>query len=64
MHGIAEDEKDAASKAINSGIDMEMVSTCCFDNLAQLIKDGKVTIAQIDNAVSNILRVKFKLGLF
>lgn len=62
--GYASDEKDAAAKAIVAGIDMEMATTTYFDNIKALLDEKKITNEQIDNAVKNILRVKYKLGLF
>lgn len=63
-HGYAIDEKDAAAKAINAGVDMEMASTSFFDNIKYLLDEKKISQAQIDEAVLNILRVKYRLGLF
>lgn len=63
-HGFVMDEKDAALKSINAGVDMEMVSYTFVKYLPELIKEGKVKQSTIDNAVRNILRVKFRLGLF
>ena len=63
-HGFAADRKEAAMKAIRAGVDMEMVSTSYFENYKSLIDSGQVTMKQIDEAVRNILRVKFRLGLF
>jgi beta-glucosidase len=63
-HGYATDEKDAASKSIKAGVDMEMASTSYFDNIKKLLEEKKITQEMIDGAVRNILRVKFRLGLF
>jgi beta-glucosidase len=63
-HGFAENEKEAALKAVNAGLDMEMVSECYFTNLKDLINEGKVSEKTIDDAVRNILRLKLRLGLF
>jgi beta-glucosidase len=63
-HGIAANDKDAAQAAINAGVDMEMVSRLYNDHGAELLKDGKVSQATIDEAVRRILRIKFRLGLF
>ena len=63
-HGFCEDEKEAALKATNAGTDIEMVSETYIKHLPQLIKEGKVSMETIDNAVRNILRLKFRLGLF
>ena len=62
--GYAFDEKDAAAKAIVAGLDMEMATTSYFENIKALLDEKKITMAQIDNAVKNILRVKYKMGLF
>ena len=63
-HGFCKDEKEAAEKAINAGVDMEMVSRTYISSINDLLKEGKVKIETIDNAVRNILRIKFRLGLF
>jgi beta-glucosidase len=64
LHGYCADEKEAAEKAILAGVDMEMASRSYFNHIKELLADGKITQNQIDECVSNILRVKFKLGLF
>jgi beta-glucosidase len=63
-HGYASDRKDAALKAIQAGSMMDMESKVIIDYLPQLVKEGKVTMAQVDKAVGRILLYKFKLGLF
>lgn len=63
-HGYAEDEKDAAAKAINAGVEMEMATTSYYDNIKSLLEEKKITMEEIDNAVRNILKVKYRLGLF
>jgi beta-glucosidase len=63
-HGVAATEIEAAMKAANAGIDMEMVSRLINKHGEELLKNKQVSIATIDNAVRNILRMKFKLGLF
>ena len=63
-HGYAEDEKHAAEIAINAGVDMEMATTSYYTNIKALLDERKITMAQIDDAVRNILKVKFRLGLF
>lgn len=63
-HGFCADGKDAAEKSVNAGVDMEMVSETFIQNLKQSIAENKVSIETIDNAVRNILRLKFRLGLF
>lgn len=63
-HGNVKNEYEAAQAAINAGCDMDMESRNYKNNLAQLVKDGKVSEVVIDNAVKRILRKKFELGLF
>lgn len=64
MHGYSKDGKEAAYAAITAGCDMDMESRCYKNNLANLVKEGKVDIALIDDAVRRILYKKFELGLF
>ena len=64
FHGLAKDEPSAAAYALNAGTDMEMVSRFYNKFGEQLVKEKKVSMATIDDAVRNILRVKFRLGLF
>src|SRR5665213_1704817 len=64
QHGYAADNADAAKKALLAGVDMEMVSTTYYDNLKSLVKNGSVDVKRIDGAVRNVLRLKFRLGLF
>ena len=63
---VAKDKKDAIRIAINAGIDMSMdpysVDFCIL--LKELVEEGKVSMARIDDAVRRILRVKYRLGLF
>lgn len=69
-HGFAADKADAAVRALTAGVDMEMslpgsqVGTAYADSLTKLVKEGRVTTAQIDAAVRRILEAKFRLGLF
>jgi beta-glucosidase len=63
-HGYAADQSDAALKAVRAGVDMEMVSKCYYENGASLVNSGKLDPKLIDESVRNILRVKFRLGLF
>jgi len=63
-HGIAATEPQAATAALNAGVDMEMVSRSYNENGARLLKEGKISQATLDEAVRRILRIKFRLGLF
>lgn len=63
-HGFAEDLKDATRLSINAGVDMDMMSFGYIQYVKELVEEGKIKVETIDNAVRNILRVKFQLGLF
>lgn len=63
-HGFAKNDKQAAEISANAGLDMEMVTGAYLKYLPELIKEGKVSVATVDNAVRNILRIKFRMGLF
>lgn len=63
-HGFAADNKDAAKKAMEAGCDMDMESRCYKDHLAQLVKEGSISIGLVNDAVQRILIKKFELGLF
>jgi len=63
-HGVAADDADAGLMAVNAGVDMDMQGEVFFKYLKQQVEDGLVSQKRIDEAVRNILRVKFQLGLF
>jgi beta-glucosidase len=63
-HGYTKNESDAAEIALNAGSDMDMESYLYLDHLKNLVDEGKVDLALIDDAVKRILKVKFELGLF
>jgi len=63
-HGNVKDGYEAALSAITAGCDMDMESRNYKDHLSQLVKDNKVPVALIDEAVKRILKKKFELGLF
>jgi len=63
-HGIVADEKEAALLAFNAGLDMDMQGATYYKYLPELVKEGKVSIHQIDNSVRRILEMKYKKGLF
>ena len=63
-HGFAENRKEAAQKAIEAGLDMDMSSKAFIQNIEELIAQGIVSETILNNAVRNILRLKFRLGLF
>ena len=63
-HGFGADRKDVAEKAVNAGVDMDMMTFGFLSHLEELVKSGAVSMKSIDNSVRNILRVKVMLGLF
>ena len=63
-HGFGADRKDVAEKAINAGVDMDMMTFGFLSHLEELVKEGAVKQSAIDQAVRNILRIKIMLGLF
>lgn len=62
--GVAADKKEAGYKAFMAGVEMDMNDNIYFQNLKQLIDEKKIPMEKIDDAVSRILRIKFRLGLF
>lgn len=63
-HGYSNDTKESALAAIMAGSDMDMESSAYRNNLEELVKEKKVSVGLIDDAVKRILRKKFEMGLF
>jgi beta-glucosidase len=63
-HRLAADEAEAARKAVVAGTDMEMVSRFYAKHLPELVRQGAVPVAVVDEAVRRILRIKVRAGLF
>ena len=63
-HGFAADREDAAYRAITAGQNMDMASNTFIENVPKLVASGKITSAQLDDAVRPILEMKIRLGLF
>jgi beta-glucosidase len=63
-HGYVKDNYEAAWKASLAGSDMDMESRSYINNLPRLVKEGKVPLSVVNDAVRRILRKKFELGLF
>jgi beta-glucosidase len=63
-HGVVGDLKEAANLSLNAKVDMDMMGFAYVNHLEELAKEGKITEKQIDESVRNILRMKFRLGLF
>jgi beta-glucosidase len=64
VHGLTSGDRDSAYEAATAGIDMEMASDAYSNHLAGLVIGERIDIDTIDTAVANILRIKFRLGLF
>ncbi len=64
LHKVARTKAEAAKKAMEAGLDMEIAETDCFEELLRLVKEGKLSEEVINEATRRILRVKFWLGLF
>jgi beta-glucosidase len=62
-HGIARDEAEAARKALAAGVDIDMMGFVYSRHLAAEVRAGRVPIAQVDEAVRRVLRVKFHAGM-
>jgi beta-glucosidase len=63
-HGVVANEEDAAAAALNAGVEMEMVSRSYNAFGEKLLREKKLSMATIDEAVRRVLRMKFRLGLF
>jgi len=65
-HRTARDKRDAIKKSFNAGLDMSMAvaDLDAVDIMEDLVKKGEIKVERLDQAVGNILRVKYELGLF
>jgi beta-glucosidase len=63
-HKIADNKADAAMLALKAGVDSDLPNGAMYSTLPQSLKEGKVSIAAIDNAVRRMLTIKFNAGLF
>jgi len=63
-HKVATDRADAAQQALAAGVDIELPDPSSYPLVPQLVKDGKVSLADVDKSVARVLRAKFQLGLF
>lgn len=63
-HGVAADGRDAARLAIQAGTDLSMSDSIYGGNLQPLLESGRISMADIDRACRDVLRVKYDLGLF
>jgi beta-glucosidase len=63
-HRLTDDIKVAAERAIESGVDVETPDPEAFVHLPELVRDGRVPVALVDQAVRRLLELKFESGLF
>jgi beta-glucosidase len=63
-HRVAANAAEAARQALAATVDVELPDVETYDTLVELVKQGKVPEAAIDDAVRRLLREKFELGLF
>ncbi len=64
FHKVARNAEEAAPMALKAGVDLEASRPDVYRRLVELVHNGTIEEAQIDEAVRRILRVKFKAGLF
>lgn len=63
-HGIAKDNAEAARLALAAGVDSDLPTGLAYSTLLASVKEGKVEVAAIDQAVRRMLALKFRAGLF
>ncbi len=63
-HGVAADRKQAADLCLNAGVNMDMVVGCYREHVEALLQEGKISMQTLDEAVREVLRIKFAKGLF
>ena len=63
-HGAIADEYEGACKALEAGVDMDMVDEAFVENLVQAVRDGKVSEKLVDRSCRRVLELKERLGLF
>lgn len=64
VHGIAEDDEEAAAMAVTAGMDMDMGTWIYSHKLKEAVQNGRADVSDIDDAVRRILSIKMRLGLF
>jgi len=64
VQGVCASMEDAAKLASDAAVDMDMMGMAYIDSLETCVKSGRISEKQIDESVRNVLRLKFRLGLF
>ncbi len=63
-HGFAADAREASKRALTAGTDVDMMSYAYITQLKDLVKSGELSEKVVDESVRNVLRLKYRLGLF
>ncbi|MEM2678312.1 MAG: glycoside hydrolase family 3 N-terminal domain-containing protein, partial [Thermofilaceae archaeon] len=63
-HRVAGDDLEAAIKALEAGVDIELPHPDCYRRLIDAVREGLVSEKRVDEAAARVLRVKALLGLF
>ncbi len=63
-HGVAADKRDATMLAATAGVDIDMEGHAYPDAMETLVREGRLDETVVDGLVRNVLRLKFRLGLF
>lgn len=63
-HGYCADKEEAAIRAVEAGVDIDMMTGIYCDNLCRLVREGKIAEELVDECCMRILELKNKLGLF
>lgn len=62
-HRVAKDRKESGELALKAGVDMDLGASG-FAALKKSLEEGKITMRQLDEAVTRVLKLKFEMGLF
>ena len=63
-HHVAADVKEAGKLSLEAGVDMDLGANAYGKRTLELLNEGRLDMKYVDAAVANILRLKFKMGLF
>lgn len=63
-HNVAQDYSEAGTMALKAGVDIDLQGNAFGPYIEQNLKDGKLSMKDLDRAVANVLKMKFKMGLF
>ncbi|MDE5907053.1 MAG: glycoside hydrolase family 3 C-terminal domain-containing protein, partial [Alistipes sp.] len=63
-HGYSSDLRHAALQSASAGVDIDMMSYAYISHMADLVEKGDISVATVDSLAANVLRLKYRLGLF